>query len=259
MFQPATQDGVVPPIEDQNKYQPATYPDKRQGTGPIQVFQPWHDVGHFLIGGAKLIQGIGNIIANAPDAVQGFRMMYSETRTALGLLGEGLGKARQAMETLRKQGTPDAISEFIGFITSGAALDVVGGHVLGTLGFGSIDNAFKNPNLLRGSSPEKIAQLVEGDPSWEIGTLGRGAHAGQGLTIREVLPNGRYSGRMIQWHPGGGHHGPEPYWKVSSPEGGTVRCGAAIRSLIPIHLSCPDTVPLAYSSEAVWRESFMRI
>lgn len=27
------------------------------------------------------------------------------------------------------------------------------------------------------------------------------------------------TGRMIQWHPGGGHHGVNPYWKVSSGSG----------------------------------------
>ena len=35
-----------------------------------------------------------------------------------------------------------------------------------------------------------------------------------------------FTGKYIQWHPGGGHHGPDPYWKVSSPQGGTVRVGA---------------------------------
>ena len=32
----------------------------------------------------------------------------------------------------------------------------------------------------------------------------------------EVDANGNLAGRMIQWHPVGGRHGPHPYWKVSS-------------------------------------------
>jgi RHS repeat-associated protein len=29
--------------------------------------------------------------------------------------------------------------------------------------------------------------------------------------------------RLLQYHPGGGHHGPNTYWKVSSGEGGVIR------------------------------------
>jgi len=45
-------------------------------------------------------------------------------------------------------------------------------------------------------------------------------------TLFEVRQgDGNLTGRIIQLHPGGGHHGPEAYWKVSSPKGGTVRIG----------------------------------
>jgi hypothetical protein len=30
---------------------------------------------------------------------------------------------------------------------------------------------------------------------------------------------------MIQWHPGGGHHGAHAYWKVSASETETARIG----------------------------------
>src|SRR5205807_25802 len=57
---------------------------------------------------------------------------------------------------------------------------------------------------------------------WQFGRLGRGAHKGQGVILRE-LKNGKLTDRMIEWHPGGGHHGPKSYWKISSGKGGTVR------------------------------------
>lgn len=57
-------------------------------------------------------------------------------------------------------------------------------------------------------------------PGWRAETLGRGAHRGQGYVLREYTTRGDPTGRMIQWHPGGGHHGPDPYWRVRGGEGG---------------------------------------
>ena len=45
------------------------------------------------------------------------------------------------------------------------------------------------------------------------GTLGRGSHAGQGYTLTHIE---HASKGYIQWHPGGGHHGPLAYWKITS-------------------------------------------
>lgn len=50
----------------------------------------------------------------------------------------------------------------------------------------------------------------------------KGKHAGEGMILWEVQ-NGQKTGRMLEWHPGGGHHGPNPYWKFSSGESGTLR------------------------------------
>ncbi|ABC81183.1 hypothetical protein Adeh_1409 [Anaeromyxobacter dehalogenans 2CP-C] len=46
-----------------------------------------------------------------------------------------------------------------------------------------------------------------------------------GTKFFETNSAGKRTSRMVQWHPGGGHHGSDPYWKVSSPETGTVRVG----------------------------------
>lgn len=89
-----------------------------------------------------------------------------------------------------------------------------------------IDEVFDDPGLLEGKTPEEIHALAQNNSRWQVGTLGKGTHKGQGLTIREVTSDGRnFTDRIIQWHPGGGHHGPYPYWKISSGKTGTVRFG----------------------------------
>lgn len=86
----------------------------------------------------------------------------------------------------------------------------------------NVEDIFRNPRLLAGRAPGDIAQLVRNSSNWVETTLLHGRHQGQGMVLRELGPNGRLTGRNIQWHPGGGHHGPNPYWKVSSPQGGIV-------------------------------------
>lgn len=84
----------------------------------------------------------------------------------------------------------------------------------------------KNPDLLEGKSPHEIENAIAEakQAGWIEGRLGKGAHIGQGFILREVQ-DGKQTGRIIQWHPGGGRHGSPPYWKVSSAAGGTVRVG----------------------------------
>jgi len=87
---------------------------------------------------------------------------------------------------------------------------------------GSLDDVFANPNSLRGLSPLEVQSIFTEATSrgWQYGTLRRGS--AQGLGIR-VWDGGN---RMISWHPGGGHHGASPYWKVSQTGAGTVRVPA---------------------------------
>jgi hypothetical protein len=44
-----------------------------------------------------------------------------------------------------------------------------------------------------------------------------------GKIIRETTAEGRLTGRIIQFHPGGGRYGLGAYWKVSSGIYGTIR------------------------------------
>jgi len=57
-------------------------------------------------------------------------------------------------------------------------------------------------------------------PGWQIEKLGQGSHAGQGWVLREYTPAGNPTGRMLRWHPGGGRHGPSPYWRVTGGPAG---------------------------------------
>src|SRR6185437_10275191 len=75
-------------------------------------------------------------------------------------------------------------------------------------------------NLLEGMNPAEVEKAIGDTPGWRVETLGDGTHEGQGWLLREYHGNGEATGRMIRWHPGGGRHGPNPYWRVTSPLGG---------------------------------------
>jgi RHS repeat-associated protein len=91
-------------------------------------------------------------------------------------------------------------------------------------GISSVDDIFANPQAIRGLSPADLGDVISRaeQAGWRVGTLTRGSRAGEGLTLRELNAQGNLTGRYIQWHPGGGHHGGGPYWKISSPVGGRV-------------------------------------
>lgn len=88
----------------------------------------------------------------------------------------------------------------------------------------SLRDIFANSSTLKNMTPQQVMDLANTE-GWSIGTLGKGSHAGEGLIVREIDNEGNLTGRLIQWHPGGGHHGPNPYWKISSPKTGTIRIG----------------------------------
>ena len=97
----------------------------------------------------------------------------------------------------------------------------------------SLDDILQNPKLLKGdrfadvyATPDELEDVIRQAQAagWRRERLGRGRHKGQGLMLREVK-GGNITGRTAEWHPGGGHHGPYPYWKISSGERGIVRVG----------------------------------
>jgi hypothetical protein len=115
----------------------------------------------------------------------------------------------------------------IAMATSGTPAGLGAGAAGSAAGITSVEDIFENPELLRSvQTPEALSGDViseaEGN-GFRVEKLGKGTHAGQGWVLREYNADGNTTGRIIQWHPGGGHHGALPYWKVSSGAGGTTR------------------------------------
>jgi len=89
----------------------------------------------------------------------------------------------------------------------------------------SIEDLFGNPSWLQNRTPDEARRALGGlPPGWREETLGKGSQKGNGFLLREYLPNGRPSGRFVSWTPGSAHHPAEgAYWKVTSPQTGTIR------------------------------------
>jgi len=79
----------------------------------------------------------------------------------------------------------------------------------------SVEEIIENPNVLAGKTPAEIEGAISKTPGWKVERLGKGSHEGTGWVFREYTERGDPTGRMIRWHPGGGHHGPAPYWRVT--------------------------------------------
>ena len=84
----------------------------------------------------------------------------------------------------------------------------------------SVDDILKDPKVLSGKTTQDIEAIVAREPGWRVETLGKGSKKGQGWVLRQYTDDGKPTGNVIRWHPGGGHHGPDPYWRVSSHTGG---------------------------------------
>ena len=79
-----------------------------------------------------------------------------------------------------------------------------------------VDDVFENPNVLRDmpgrlKTPNEVSDLIADAQSRGLRStrLSWGSQEGSGLKLLDTD-----DGRMIMYHPGGGHHG--EYWKVSS-------------------------------------------
>ena len=81
-------------------------------------------------------------------------------------------------------------------------------------------DALANPQLLAGRTPGQVDSILSRAPGWRKETLGQGSRKGQGYVLREYTEAGNPTGNSIRWHPGGGHHGPNPYWRTTSSRWG---------------------------------------
>ena len=79
----------------------------------------------------------------------------------------------------------------------------------------SFEDLLTDPEFLRNKTLKEVQELLSARPAnWRVGRLRRGGSKGRGWVLREYTRNGNETGRMIRYHPGGGRHGPEPYWRV---------------------------------------------
>lgn len=78
-------------------------------------------------------------------------------------------------------------------------------------------------------SPDDLTSAVENSEGWIQDNLRQGEHSGMGWATRETTPRGDLTGRQIRWHPGGGRHGPDPYWRVNAGHGQSGRISAGPR------------------------------
>lgn len=73
--------------------------------------------------------------------------------------------------------------------------------------------------MLAGKSVAQVENMIGDTAGWKVEALGKGTHKGQGWVFRQYTASGGTTGVQIRFHPGGGHHGPDPYWRVIGPNG----------------------------------------
>ena len=112
-----------------------------------------------------------------------------------------------------RTGLPDAGDPSKGKLVSSAGISKNTPRRVGDL-LETIDDVLANPNLLAGKSPEHMNMILRNTPGWHVETLGKGSNKGKGWVLREYTNENNPTGRMLRWHPGGGRHGPDPYWRV---------------------------------------------
>lgn len=94
-------------------------------------------------------------------------------------------------------------------------------------GINSPNEIIDVPSIVNRMNPKQVAELAE-LAGWTVTPLKRGGNAGipfsegGGFSMNPPI-KGSGSSNYIQYHPGGGHHGDMPYYKISSPDGGKIR------------------------------------
>lgn len=85
----------------------------------------------------------------------------------------------------------------------------------------SMDDVLDMPSNVTRLTPNQLAEMAKSE-GWSVGPLGKGGKAG--IPFEQ---GGGFSmhneDAYIQYHPGGGHHGELPYYKISTGKVGTVR------------------------------------
>lgn len=125
---------------------------------------------------------------------------------------------REALESGRKSKNPMTGGDWHNYFNENYGADNV------TWESASIQDIIDMPSKITDFSPKQISNLASRN-GWTVEPLGKGRLAGipyeQGGGISMHAPNG--SSIYIQYHPGSGHHGVMPYYKISSGKNGIVR------------------------------------
>lgn len=84
---------------------------------------------------------------------------------------------------------------------------------------------FENTGVLADMTEQEVRDFYLKYPGWLVGGLGKGRRQGQGLTVRQLAPNGvDVTDLYIQYSPGSRRHfNGDPYWKISGGKIGTTR------------------------------------
>jgi RHS repeat-associated protein len=91
----------------------------------------------------------------------------------------------------------------------------LGGDTCAACSIGSVDDVMGNPQILQNVSLDALRSRVGTPEGWAWTRSFRGENAGKGWALRE-WGGSDWTGRQIRWHPGGGRHGPNPYWRVTT-------------------------------------------
>lgn len=178
-------------------------------SGQIPVDTVW-DAGNVVWDLGKI--GVGKIVGNQQWVDEGqFDLAADSLAMAIPYLPAGASRLRHLLD-----GADDAVDAAKG---GSRALRPVG-QILE-----SVDDVMVNPQLLKGVEPSQLMSRVNLPDNWVVGTMNRTRNENKGFTLRELNSRGTdYTDRYIQYHPGSGRHfNGQPYWKVSSGNGGTVR------------------------------------
>jgi Pretoxin HINT domain len=82
----------------------------------------------------------------------------------------------------------------------------------------TMQDILNNPQLLKNLSPQQVEQIAARDGGWVTGPLRKSGL--QGETFNQLNSRGTaFTDKYIQWHAGGGRHGSDPIWKVSTNKG----------------------------------------
>lgn len=176
-----------------------------------------NEVGEWI---GKAVGGLGGLIGEVAGFLGG---LIGDIGSLIGNIAAGIGRIIGEIGSLI-----GSVAATIGDIVSGIG-DIFDGkeEVEGTPvpvpPEEFVKYALEHPERLVDytTTPDEFLEQIGGVPKgWRVTTLGQGGHAGQGWKLEEVDANGNLTGRQIRWHPGGGRHGPDPYWTFTSGEHG---------------------------------------